>query len=226
MAAQIPLPLALTGSATFDTFVAGANGALVETLRRGSEPFVYLAGGAGSGKSHLLQAACHAAHGAGGRCAYLPLGSGPGLAPEVLEGLEALELVCLDELEAVAGDPGWERALFRFYNAMRERGGRLYAAARAVPDALDVRLPDLASRLAWGPVFRLHPLADADLARALVLRARARGLELPPEVADYLLRRCPREPAALFALLERLDEASLAAQRRLTIPFVRRLLPP
>jgi DnaA family protein len=85
-------------------------------------------------------------------------------------------------------------------------------------------LPDLVSRLGWGPVFQLSALTDIEKRGALQLRAHRRGLEMGDEVADYLLKRCPRDMDSLFNLLNRLDHASLAAQRRLTIPFVRQLL--
>ncbi len=217
---QLPLRIGLRDNATLANFYPGDNAVLIHTLQQTTEPFIYVWGGAGSGKSHLLQALCHAETTA----AYLPLGELRGFGPAVLDGLEAMSLVCVDDLQAVAADPGWEVALFHLYNRVREEGGRLVAAATLSPAALPVALPDLKSRLVWGPVFQLMPLDDAGKLAALQLRARARGLELSDEVGGYLLRRIPRDMHALFALLDRLDHASLAAQRRLTIPFVRDLL--
>ncbi len=221
---QLTLRIGLRDSATFANFLVGGNAAPLHALQQGEEPFIYLWGGQGSGRSHLLQAACHAEAARGGSPAYLPftelLRTGTGL----LEGLEQMSLVCLDDLQAVAGDRTWEEALFHLYNRVRDTGGRLLAAADASPAALGILLPDFGSRLAWGPVFQLQSLDDAGKLAALQLRARARGMELSEEVGAYLLRRCPRDMHALFELLERLDQASLAAQRRLTIPFVRELI--
>lgn len=221
---QLTLRIGLRDSATFGNFLVGANAAPLHLLQQGAEPFVYLWGGWGSGRSHLLQAACHAATARGGNPAYLPLGELAGAGVELLDGLEQMSLVCLDDLQAVTGNAAWEEGLFHLYNRVRDAGGHLLAAADASPAALGVELADLRSRLAWGPVFQLQPLDDTGKLMALQLRARARGMELNEEVGTYLLRRCPRDMHALFELLERLDQASLAAQRRLTIPFVRELI--
>ncbi len=221
---QLTLRIGLRDSATFANFFAGDNAAALHLLQQATETFVYLWGGRGSGCSHLLQAACHAETARGGSPAYLPLADMAQAGGELLEGLEQMSLVCLDDIQAVIGDAAWEEALFHLYNRVRDAGGHLLAAADASPAALGVALADLRSRLAWGPVFQLQPLDDAGKLAALQLRARARGMELNEEVGTYLLRRAPRDMHALFELLERLDQASLAAQRRLTIPFVRDLI--
>ncbi len=220
---QLPLRIGLRDSATFANFYPGANATAGHALQQGMEPFIYLWGASGSGKSHLLQAACHGVTEAGGQAIYLPLDEA-GITPPMLEGLEGMTLVCLDRLECVAGHGEWETALFHLYNRLRDSGHRLLVAGNAAPPALGLDLPDLVSRLGWGPVFQLQPLDDAGKAAALRLRAANRGMELSEEVANYLLQRAPRDMHALFTLLERLDEGSLAAQRKLTIPFVRQLL--
>lgn len=230
MIAQLPLGIGLREAATFANFVPGANAAVLHALAQATEPCLYLWGGAGSGRTHLLQAACHAEaecadRHATGTTVYLPLGMHQEFAPSVLDGLEDLSLVCLDDVQAIAGAPAWETALFHLYNRLRETGTRLLVAGRAAPAGLGLRLPDLISRLNWGPVFQLHALEDEDKILALQLRARARGFELPEDVARYLLRRLPRDMHSLFDMLDELDTASLAAQRRLTIPFVRERLP-
>jgi DnaA family protein len=220
---QLPLRIGLRDSATLANFLPGANGAAIAALESGYEPFVYLWGAPGTGKSHLLQGLCQQFAATGGAPVYLPLGDEQ-LAPEMCEGLEAMPLVCLDDIQAVAGNREWETALFHLYNRVRDAGGRLLVAADAPPGQLGIDLPDLRSRLGWGPVFHLQPLSDEEKVEALILRARGRGIELAPDVARYLMRRYRRDTHGLFELLEQLDRASLAAQRRLTIPFVRELL--
>ena len=224
MSVQLPLGIGLRDSATFDNFFAGPNTEVVLQIEKGDEPFLFLWGGAGSGRSHLLQAACHRMSGGTGGAVYLPLAETVELAPEMLEGLETMALVTVDDLQQVAGQPEWELGLFHLYNRARESGCQIVMAADAPPGALDVSLPDLQSRLGWGPVYQLLPLADPDKRIALQLRARRRGMELPDEVANYILRRSSRDLHSLFAVLEDLDRASLAAQRRLTVPFVREQL--
>ncbi len=226
--AQLPLGISLAPRTSFDAFFTGPNGFAVELVRaiaRGErERQAYLAGDAGLGKSHLLQAACRAAGDHGRAAAYLPLDGSAGLTPGALEGLERLALLCLDGVEAVVGDRPWEAALFGLINRAHAGGCALVFAGRPVPAGLATVLPDLGSRLAWGPVVRLEPLSDGQKRRALTERARTLGLDLPPAVADYLIRHYPRDLAGQFDRLNRLDRASLAAGRRLTVPFVKEVL--
>ncbi|WJW76066.1 DnaA regulatory inactivator Hda [Thiohalobacter sp. IOR34] len=226
MSRQLPLGIRLSGQARFETFHPGPNAEAVAAVRRlasGEEGGgLYLWGAPGSGRSHLLQAACRAA----GEAVYLPLASLCPLGVGALDGVEHSGLVCLDELEAVAGEADWERALFDLFNRVREGGGRLLAAAGDRPERIGLGLPDLVSRLGWGLVYGLKPLDDAGRIEALRLHAAARGLELPEEVGRYLIRRWPRDLTVLGALLEELDRASLVAQRRLTVPFVKAVLEP
>lgn len=227
-AAQLPLGISLAPGATFAAYFAGPNTFAVDLLRAmargGSEAQAFLAGDPGLGKSHLLQATCRAAAEHGSRAAYLPLDGEIGARPEALDGLEGLDLACIDAVGTVAGRPDWERALFSLINRARGNGCRLVFAAGAVPGALGLDLPDLASRLAWGPVLRLEALSDEQKRRALTERARTLGLDLPPTVAAYLTHHFPRDLAGQLERLGRLDRASLAAGRRLTVPFVKQVL--
>ncbi len=222
---QLPLGVQLAVSHRFETFHEGPNGeavaALVRQSRAAGGPPIWLFGPPGSGRSHLLQAACARAGELGLTAAWLPFVRAPGREPGMLTGFERLGLVALDDVDAIAGDAGWERALFTLWNEIAEQCGRLVLAASQAPAALPFRLADLASRLAASQVHRLQPLGEAEQAEALLRRARHRGLELPLETLTYLTRRAPRNFAALCRLLDELDAESLAAQRRLTVPFVR-----
>lgn len=222
---QLPLPISLDEGATFENFHAAGNRAAVEALaalaRRGGERALFLWGGDGRGKSHLLQAACRLATGSGRRAIYLPMSQTVLLDPEVVENLDSYALVCVDDVHRVAGIEPWQRALFALFNALAEKGGSFVATARNAPNAIKRLLPDLASRLAWGPVFQLEPLADEDKIAALKQRASRRGFELPNDTAQFLLKRQQRDMRSLCATLDALDNASLVAQHRLTLPFVK-----
>ncbi len=221
------LPVRLRDDATMDNFMplpgtASLLGTLRAQLDEGGESVVYLHGPPGSGKSHLLQAACHRA---GDGALYLPLAELAGFDPdEVLAGVADMRLLCLDDLDAVAGNPAWELALFSLYNRVRESGTRLVLAARGAPRVLALELEDLRSRLAWGVVYQLAPCDDSQKQAILQFRAVRRGLGMPDEVARYLISRAPRGLDPLLALLDRLDDASLEHQRALSIPFVRQVL--
>ncbi|HSX71655.1 MAG TPA: DnaA regulatory inactivator Hda [Pseudomonas sp.] len=228
---QLPLGIRLRDDATFANYYPGANAAALGYVERlceadagWTESLIYLWGGEGVGRSHLLQAACLRFEQRGESAVYLPLSEVVEHGPELLDGLEQCELVCLDELDAVAGRSDWEEALFHLFNRLRDAGRKLLLAATVSPRELSVQLPDLQSRLTLALVFQLHALSDEDKLRALQLRASRRGLHLTDEVGRFILTRGERSMSALFELLERLDQASLQAQRKLTIPFLKETL--
>lgn len=224
---QLPLGVRLRDRASFGNFHAAGNAGALQLLvelaegrRRGVH---WLSAPAGQGKTHLLQAVCTRAA-QDRRAAYLPLRELAPQGAEVLAGWEESACLCIDDVDAVLGESAWERALFRLHNELDERGATLLWSAAAPPRALKFVLPDLASRCAHALLITLAPLDEEDRLRALQCHAAARGLELPDDSAQYLLRRVPRDLERLCALLDTLDLEALAAQRRLTIPFVREVL--
>lgn len=158
---------------------------------------------------------------AGDCSVYVPLAMFVSAGPAILDGLAGRQIVCIDDVDAVAGDADWEAALFDLCNQIVDAGGQLVVAARSAPRECPFELEDLRSRLSRLPIFHLRSLDDEQRVAALQLRARHRGLELPGETARYLLKRSKRDMASLFDVLDKLDLESLRAQRRLTIPFVR-----
>lgn len=222
---QLPLRVRLRDTARFSSFVRGRNSEVVQLLSTGPQAgprVLWLWGRTGTGKTHLLQAACAAVGEQGGSATYLDLQGGA--EPAWLEGCEGLDLVCLDGIDAAAGDADWSAAIFRLYTLMQDLGGRLCVASTQPPAGVLFQLPDLRSRLLAGSVHQLHELDDGGQLAALKLRAAQRGLELPEEAASYLVHRVPRDMHTLCAVFDRLDEASLAAQRRLTVPFLKDVL--
>lgn len=229
---QLSLGVALADGATFENFytiegsgAAQAVFALQTFLQNPSEHGFFLWGSSGSGLSHLLQASCHKANQMHQSAQYLPLADLVGFAPEaLLEGMERFDLLCFDGLQHVAGKADWEQALFNCFNRSKDRGRKIIFSANANPSELPVKLPDLSSRLAWGLSFQVPLLADREKLEALTMRSKARGLDLPEEVAQFILNRAPRHIGELFEILDRLDRASLSEQRKLTIPFAKQVL--
>lgn len=225
MTAQLPLGLELRTPTRLEDFVAGDEGQVISLLARqrtgDGEAQLYLTGPRCSGRSHLLLGQCAAARDQGLQVVYLPAAGHSELAPEMLEGLEAYDLLAVDDVDALAGLPAWERALFNLYNKARQQGSRMLFSATLPAASSGFELADLRTRLGWGLTYRLKPLNDTQRSTLLQGLAERRGLVLPDEVAEYLLARCPRDPCSLLALIDRLDRDSLAEQRRLSIPFVR-----
>jgi DnaA family protein len=231
MMQQLPLAMRLRERAVFESFVAGGNLEAVDTLVRiasgaAAGEVAWLCGPAGVGKTHLLQALCARVRSLGQEAAYLPLRQLHALGVETLAGWQRMRLLALDDVETIAGDRIWEERLFGLHREAQERGAALVASAPEPARRLAFALPDLASRFVAATLLALRPLDEAQQREALRLRARARGLELPEETARYLQRRFPRDLPTLYQLLDTIDEAALAAQRRLTVPFIRSVLDP
>ena len=226
---QLPLGIALRDDCTLDTFYVGDNQQILEQLRltaKGQgEQFIYLWGREGVGRTHLLQGVCNDASRFGQGAVYLPLAELKDHNPtKLVDGLERVNIVCLDDIETIAGNPPYEEALFYLFNRLRAANRRLLVGSNCPPALLPMKLADLKSRLAWGVTYQIQPLDDEQLIAALQLRAKQRGLELSHEVGMFLLRRAQRSMPHLYELLAQLDNASMALQRRLTIPFVKSVL--
>ena len=216
---QLALELAAPSAPTLDNFVVGENAEVVAALRalvRGDnrERFIYLWGGSGIGRTHLLRAVVQAL-GASGRTARLHDGAdGPGPAT-------ADDVVGVDDVQHLTAPA--QIGLFNSYNELKDGAGVLVATGDVPPARLPLR-PDLQTRLAWGLVYEVHTLSEDDRRAALRDYAVARGFDLPPEVADYLLARAPRDLSSLRALVDTLDRLSLEQKRAITVPLARELL--
>jgi DnaA family protein len=224
---QLPLGIRLNDEARFENYhISELNQPLLDELLEATRApqFVYIRAQPGFGLSHLLQALCHQETRDGNPALYVPLSQRQQLDPAILQGAETLALICLDNLEAIAGDAAWERALFNTFNEVLAAGTRLVLGSREHPGALPIKLPDLQSRLQLAPLYQLRGLDDADKKQLLQLRARGRGMNLSPAVAEYVLNRTQRSLPALMEVLEELDRSSLAHQRPLTIPLVKQTM--
>ena len=225
---QLPLGFARYDVYTFESYIPESNGDVVDTLKgmaKGSgHDNLYLWAGQGAGKSHLLQAVCNLAAQSELPCAYVPLKRVGEFTPDLLSSLEELCLVCLDDMDEIAGRSGWETACFDLFNRLRDTGTALVMSSRRSPKGSLIRLPDLKSRLSWGLCYHLQPLDDAMKIVALKQRARERGFELSDQVVEFLIKRVERDTHNLFHWLDRLDKHSLEAQRKLTVDFVKEIL--
>lgn len=228
MLRQLTLDIQSKDELTFDNFYSGQNQEVICALKSfallTSHSYIYLTGHSGTGKSHLLQACCSTANGLGRRAFYLSLDALNDLVPAVLEDLDHFDLIAIDSVQAIAGIKVWEYALFNVFNQLVQKGGHLLLAGQLPPKQLGLNLIDLESRLASGVVYWLKPFSDSHKMAALQLRAHQKGFNLSQEVAQYLLNHYPRDMTALFKLVDILDHASLSANHRITIPFMKSVL--
>jgi DnaA family protein len=224
---QIPLQLEPRRPDRFDDFVAGPNENPLAAVRKLlDEPggSLFLSGPEGSGKTHLLNALCHAARENGLAAFYIALKRLPEEAAASLEGLQVLDLVCVDDLDSVAGNPLWENALFACFNEVRAARGRLLVSSSQPLASLEVCLPDLASRLAWGVRQNLRLPGDDGKLEILQQRAHTLRIDLPADVQNYLLKHSKRDMSSLLLALEGLKDAAFAGKRKITVPLAREIL--
>ena len=226
---QMNLEIKLDDQATFNNFYApkGSSQQLAKfVLQESTHKIACLVGASGSGLSHLLQAACQRSpFDTGADTIYLPLAELKDYpAQQIFEGLDTASLVCLDDLHKVANRDDWQVPLFNFFNDCRQSGTRLIFSSHQLLEDIDIKLPDLLSRLQSGLIHIINDFNDEDLRRMLQFRSNLRGMYLSDEVAKFLLTRLSRDSKTLISALETLDTASLREQRRLTTPFVKSAL--
>ena len=225
---QLTLNVGIRDGFRFSSFfVTPENAELLGILKRGFEqyaPQVFLWGDALAGKSHLLQACCDNYYQQGLMAAYLPLNTCAKYGSRVLVGLENTHLVVIDELDCIIGQRDWEEALMHLINRCRAMNIPLLFAARTNPREMKCVLADFASRLLWGPNFRVYTLSEAQCMQAMAWRAHQRGFELPAHVMKYIERHYPHDMKTLMALLNRLDEVSLTRGRKISRELIREVM--
>jgi DnaA family protein len=224
---QLTLNLFSADHFAFRDFIKGGNGETLVTLEnwlKKNEPLsFYVWGSQGTGKTHLLQAAVRQINQLGLRAIYLPLKDVTGDVQRAIEGLEAMDLVALDDIDSFYGIEA-ENALFNLYNRTKDKGGKIFFSSREKPGGEKLSLPDLVSRLNAGFVYKLQELDEEQKARFLISVAEHRGLKLERPVVDFIMRTCKRDMNSLCVILNLLDSASLQYGRALTVPFSKEIL--
>ena len=237
---QYSLDIALPKFATFETFI-DSTGQLLSDLTQlleektgnklenkpevNQEPRQYfLWGSASTGKTHLLQAICNQLATSEKNVIYLPMKELVHQSADILNDMQQLDVLCIDDVDVVLGDELWDRQLFILINELRAKNKSIVMTANSSPHEIKISFPDLASRLVWGPVYKLSLLKDEEKSRAIQAHAKVRGLEVSDEVCSYLLKRFPRDLNKLIELLDQLDKESLVQQKKVTVPFVKAVL--
>ncbi len=227
---QYSLDIALPKFATFETFIDTSGGQLLSVLKELAhknqlEPRQYfLWGGESVGKTHLLQAICNHQSSTNQRAIYLPMKELVTQQADILNDMQHIDVLCVDDVDTVLGEKEWDRQLFLLINELRAHNKSIVMTASLNPNDAMVSFPDLASRLVWGPVYKLNLLEDDEKIHAIQMHAKARGLIISTEVCSFLLKRFPRDLNKLIGLLDKLDKESLVQQKKVTVPFVKSVL--
>lgn len=227
---QYSLDIALPKFATFETFIDASDSQLLSVLKQLSQPSsteprqYFLWGAVGTGKTHLLQAICNHQVNTSQNAIYLPMKELVDQQAAIFNDMHQLDVVCIDDVDAVLGNKEWDRQLFLLINELRANNKSIVMTAAHNPHEAPVSFPDLASRLVWGPVYKLNVLSDNGKSCAIQEHAKVRGLEVSTEVCSFLLKRFPRDLNKLIGLLDKLDKESLVQQKKVTVPFVKTVL--
>lgn len=225
---QIPFEFGNYQQNDFTSFFVGENKTLLNVLSKLSNKEnkhrLYLWGASGTGKSHLLQAVCKQANEHEQHVAYIPLKQHKEMSPDMLHDLGMLDLVCIDDLESIQGETEWQQGLTWLYNELRDNDHSLIISAATSPANIELEVEDLKSRLGWDQVYQISSPSDDLKIEILKQKAEARSFKLNDEVIEYIIRRVDRDLGSLLKILDDIDQASLAAKRKVTIPFVKELL--
>lgn len=225
---QIPFQFGDFQKTDLASFLAGENQELLKLINlisnKEENHRLYLWGESGSGKTHLLQAACKQAADNDLHVAYIPLNQFEELSAEMLHDLGELDLVCIDDLENIAGQSEWQQGLTWLYNELRDNQHSMIISGNKSPTNIEVEVEDLKSRLSWDQIAQIKSPSDDVKIKILKQKANARSFELSDEVIEFLIRRVDRNLTSLIEVLDKIDHASLAAKRKITIPFVKGLI--
>ena len=221
---QIPLPVEISQYMTFESFFVGQNSALIDALNAQDQKLIWITAETGNGKTHLLSSLCNQYDLDNKRIQYLSMKDSDDYSPEIIEGLEGLDLIAIDDIDCVIGQYTWEEKLMVLYESILTSNTRLIMASKKTPKGLNFLIPDLASRFSLGLLFKINPLDDDELVVAIQYHANARGFDLPDDSAQFIMKRTVRSVTSLMDILDILEYESLSSQRKLTIPFIKSVL--
>ena len=225
---QIPFEFGNFQKIDFTSFIEGENQDLLDFLntmtKKKKNDCLYIWGSQGTGKTHLLQAACKQADDMNSQVTYIPLKQYEEFDSEIFNGLGKLDLICVDALEFISGNLEWQQRLTLLYNEIRDNNNSIIISSTSSPKNIKIELDDLKSRLVWGQVYKINPPNDELKIEILKRKASERSFELSKSVAEFLIRRTDRDLNSLIKILDVIDHSSLAAKRKVTIPFVKKLI--
>lgn len=227
MSEQLPLQFEFQAYKNFSNFYPGENAEIIDHLQQlftHKEQQIFLWGDSGTGKTHCLQAIAQMAKNCNKTCFFYELKSDQLPDPSILDGLENYDLVCFDNIEQITDNTEWEHAFFNFFNLHRDSNKQLVLSANCPPKFIPIQLADLKTRMNWGLTLKLNALSDDQQLKALIHKANHLGLEISEKVGRFLITHYSRDLPSIWILLNKIEYATLAAKRKLTIPFLKQIM--
>lgn len=227
---QLLLPVLLQTNHTFESFISHSQSGdvlvdvLKQSIQNDSFSAFYVSGTEETGKTHLLTACCNYAESVGKSSILLPIDQLLHSEPEVISGLEQMDVICIDNVQSLASHHEWQVAIFNLFNLVMNHSCTLVISANNIPTKLTLTLPDLVSRLQWATAFVVQELDQEEKVTALITHAHLMGFELGQEAATFMINRLPRNMSILMSSLKVLAKSSIEQQRKVTVPFVKECL--
>ena len=235
---QVSLGLELSTRMTLNNFINTENKTIISNIynlidlhsnnasvtNQVGENTLYLYGPKGCGKTHLLHGICHLANQKQLSSIYLDAKSITEENIIRLEDMQYLEVICIDNIEYISQKKQWEIAFFNLFNRAYTQGTNLIMTSSQKPKQLNINLPDLLSRIQWVLAFKIHDLKDDDILKALKNKCKQQGLQISEETLKFMILRLTRNINDLTIAITRLTNLAITTKRRLTIPFVKKVM--
>ena len=220
---QLIFPWTKKSVATFDHFyMDDQNLCAKDALLKEDDLFLY--GIAGTGKTFLLQSLCNHYTNCEKTSLYIPLNDVKEYGASFLDSLEELDLICIDQIDSIAGDDIWEVAIFNLINNCLTSKCRLIFCSRLNPSSINFNLKDLFSRIKRIDHIELFPVSENKLRDALRFIIDMRSLEIGDSEIDYLMTHSTRSLTNILEIIDELDQQSLKLKRRITIPLIKEFI--
>ena len=220
---QLTFPWSKPSKATFDHFYLDEdNLSIKDILFKEDDLFLY--GIAGTGKTFLLQSLCNHYSDNKKTSLYIPMNEVMNYGSDFLDSLEELDLICIDDLDSIAGNDNWEIAIFNLINNCLITQCRLVFCSQLNPSSINFNLKDLFSRIKKMDHIELLPVNERNLKEAIKFITNIKLLEFGDNEINYLITHTKRNISNLAKIINELDELSLQLKRKITIPLIKQFI--
>ena len=220
---QLTFPWNKSNKSKFDNFYFETSNIKVKDSLLGPED-IFLYGLKQTGKTFLLQSLCNYYFKEGKTSLFIPLKEVMDLGSQITESLESLDLICIDDVDLIAGDDSWEIAIFNLINECLLSNCRLVFCSSSNPSNINFELKDLMSRIKKINHIELSPVKASNLTNAIKFIVNARSINLGEREINYLITYSERSIANLVNIIKKLDDLSMELKRKISIPLIKEVI--